>query len=143
MAADSQNVKKIAADSPEKQSGSSLGTIIRFGLIAVLVGVIAKPYLFKTSEPAKAQSFQIAGETMGTVWTATVCADAQTLTEKDLTVDAAAEPAKSCEELLQRFIQKQLDAVDLAASTFKPESDISRFNASQSTEWFPVSETTA
>ncbi|MBR2004728.1 MAG: FAD:protein FMN transferase [Thermoguttaceae bacterium] len=143
MAAASQNAKKIAADSSEKQSGSSFGTIIRFGLIAVLVGFIAKPYLFKAPEPAKAHPFEIAGETMGTVWNATVCADAQTLTEKDLAVDADAEPAKSCEELLQRFIQKQLDAVDLAASTFKPESDISRFNASQSTEWFPVSETTA
>jgi len=143
MAAASQNAKKIAADSSEKQSGSSLGTILRFVLIAVLVGFIAKPYLFKAPEPAKAHPFEIAGETMGTVWNATVCADAQTLTEKDLAVDADAEPAKSCEELLQRFIQKQLDAVDLAASTFKPESDISRFNASQSTEWFPVSETTA
>lgn len=143
MAADSQNAKKIAADSSEKQSGSSFGTIIRFGLIAVLVGFIAKPYLFKAPEPAKAHPFEIAGETMGTVWNATVCADAQTLTEKDLAVDADAEPAKSCEELLQRFIQKQLDAVDIAASTFKPESDISRFNALQSTEWFPVSETTA
>ncbi|MBR4104114.1 MAG: FAD:protein FMN transferase [Thermoguttaceae bacterium] len=143
MAAASQNAKKIAADSSEKQSGSSFGTIIRFGLIAVLVGFIAKPYLFKAPEPAKAHPFEIAGETMGTVWNATVCADAQMLTEKDLAVDADAEPAKSCEELLQRFIQKQLDAVDLAASTFKPESDISRFNASQSTEWFPVSETTA
>ena len=143
MAAASQNAKKIAADSSEKQSGSSLGTILRFVLIAVLVGFIAKPYLFKAPEPAKAHPFEIAGETMGTVWNATVCADAQTLTEKDLTVDSEAEPAKSCEELLQRFIQKELDAVDLAASTFKPESDISRFNASQSTEWFPVSETTA
>lgn len=143
MAADSKYTKTIAADSSEKQSGSSLGTIIRFGLIAVLVGFIAKPYLFKTPEPAKAHPFEIAGETMGTVWNATVCADAQTLTEKDLAVDADAEPAKSCEELLQRFIQKQLDAVDLAASTFKPESDVSRFNASQSTEWFPVSATTA
>ncbi|MBQ7813302.1 MAG: FAD:protein FMN transferase, partial [Thermoguttaceae bacterium] len=143
MAAASQNAKKIAADSSEKQSGSSFGTIVRIALIALLVGFFLKPYLFKAPEPAKAHPFEIAGETMGTVWNATVCADAQTLTEKDLAVDADAEPAKSCEEFLQRFIQKQLDAVDLAASTFKPESDVSRFNASQSTDWFPVSETTA
>lgn len=143
MADASQDTKKLAAKSQEKSGGSSFGTIVRFALIAVLVGFIAKPYLFKAPEPAKAHPFEIAGETMGTVWNATVCADAQTLTEKDLTVDSEAEPAKSCEELLQRFIQKELDAVDLAASTFKPESDISRFNASQSTEWFPVSETTA
>lgn len=143
MADASKNSKKIAAETRENSGGSSFGTIVRFALIAVLVGFIAKPYLFKAPEPAKAHPFEIAGETMGTVWNATVCADAQTLTEKDLTVDAEAAPAKSCEELLQRFIQKQLDAVDLAASTFKPESDISRFNASQSTEWFPVSATTA
>lgn len=143
MADDSKSTKKIAAEPRENSGGSSFGTFIRFALIAVLVGFFAKPYLFKPAETPKAQSFEIAGETMGTVWNATVCADAQTLTEKDLSVDSEAEPAKSCEELLQRFIQKQLDEVDLAASTFKPESDVSRFNASQSTEWFPVSETTA
>lgn len=143
MAADSKNTKKTAAEPRENSGGSSFGTLIRFALIAVLVGFFAKPYLVKPAQTPKTQLFEIAGETMGTVWNATVCADAQTLTEKDLTVDAEAEPAKSCEELLQRFIQKELDAVDLAASTFKPESDISRFNASQSTDWFPVSETTA
>ncbi|MBQ5789175.1 MAG: FAD:protein FMN transferase, partial [Thermoguttaceae bacterium] len=143
MAADSKNTKKTAAEPRENSGGSSFGTLIRFALIAVLVGFFAKPYLVKPAQTPKTQLFEIAGETMGTVWNATVCADAQTLTEKDLTVDAEAEPAKSCEELLQRFIQKELDAVDLAASTFKPESDVSRFNASQSTEWFPVSETTA
>ena len=143
MAADSKDTKTIAADSRENTGGSSFGTIIRFGLIAALAAFMLKPYLFKAPQTPKTQSFEIAGETMGTVWNATVCADAQTLTEKDLTVDSEAEPAKSCEELLQRFIQKELDAVDLAASTFKPESDVSRFNASQSTDWFPVSETTA
>lgn len=143
MAADSKNTKKTAAEPRENSGGSSFGTLIRFALIAVLVGFFAKPYLVKPAQTPKTQLFEIAGETMGTVWNATVCADAQTLTEKDLTVDAEAEPAKSCEELLQRFIQKELDAVDLAASTFKPESDVSRFNASQSTDWFPVSETTA
>ena len=143
MAADSKNTKKLAADPRENTGGSSLGTIVRFALIAVLVGFFAKPYLVKPAKTPKTQLFEIAGETMGTVWNATICADAQTLTEKDLSVDAEADPAKSCEELLQRFVQKELDAVDLAASTFKPESDVSRFNASQSTEWFPVSETTA
>lgn len=143
MGADAPKKSKKAAESFETSGTSLRGTIVRFTLIAVLVGFFAKPYLFKTPETPKAQPFEIAGETMGTVWNATICADAQTLTEKDLSVDSEAEPAKSCEELLQRFVQKELDAVDLAASTFKPESDISRFNASQSTEWFPVSETTA
>ncbi len=143
MAAESKNTKTIAAESQEKSGGSSFGTLVRFGVIAALAAFMLKPYLFKETKTPKAQLFEIAGETMGTVWNATICADAQTLTEKELTFDAEAEPAKSCEELLQRFVQKELDAVDLAASTFKPESDISRFNASQSTEWFSVSETTA
>lgn len=143
MGADAPKKSKKAAELRETDGGSSFGTIIRFALIAVLVGFIAKPYLFKAPEPSKTHPFEIAGETMGTVWNATVCADAQTLTEKDLAVDSEAAPAQSCEELLQRFVQKQLDEVDLAASTFKPESDVSRFNASQSTDWFPVSETTA
>lgn len=143
MAVESKNTKTIAAESQEKSGGSSFGTLVRFGVIAALAAFMLKPYLFKETKTPKAQLFEIAGETMGTVWNATICADAQTLTEKELTFDAEAEPAKSCEELLQRFVQKELDAVDLAASTFKPESDISRFNASQSTEWFSVSETTA
>ncbi|MBR4835265.1 MAG: FAD:protein FMN transferase [Thermoguttaceae bacterium] len=144
MAADaSQTSKKIAAETASQPTGSPVGTFIRFGLIAALAAFMLKPYLFKGEEPPKSQPFAVMGETMGTVWSAQICSDAQTLAQKDFATDADAEIAKSCEELLQRFVQRELDAVDLAASTFKPDSDVSRFNRSQSTEWFPVSETTA
>ncbi len=143
MAADaSKTSKKIAAE-PARPTGSPVGTFIRFGLIAALAAFMLKPYLFKSEEPPKSQPFAVMGETMGTVWNAQICSDAQTLAQKDFATEANAEIATSCEELLQRFVQRELDAVDLAASTFKPDSDVSRFNRSRSTDWFPVSETTA
>lgn len=40
-------------------------------------------------------------------------------------------------------IQKALDDVDNAMSTYKPDSEVCRFNASESTDWFPVSAKTA
>lgn len=143
MADASKTSKKIAAEPAAKPTGSLVVALVRFGLIAALAAFMLKPYLFKSEEPPKSQPFHIAGQTMGTVWNAQICADAQTLAKKDLATDPNAEIAKSCEELLQRFVQRELDAVDLAASTFKPDSDASRFNRSQSTEWIPVSATTA
>ncbi|MGL6225624.1 MAG: FAD:protein FMN transferase [Thermoguttaceae bacterium] len=44
---------------------------------------------------------------------------------------------------LQTAVQKALDAVDQMMSTYKVDSDVSRFNAFDSTDWFPVSAETA
>jgi len=40
-------------------------------------------------------------------------------------------------------IQEELDRVDRLMSTYKPDSELSRFNASRSPDWFPVSKETA
>ena len=44
---------------------------------------------------------------------------------------------------LQRRIDAALETVNEQMSTYRPESEISRFNASESTDWFPVSPATA
>ncbi|MGL6193562.1 MAG: FAD:protein FMN transferase, partial [Thermoguttaceae bacterium] len=44
---------------------------------------------------------------------------------------------------LKNWVQTALDGVDSAMSTYRADSEVSRFNASDSTDWFPVSEETA
>lgn len=73
------------------------------------------------------QRIEAKGETMGTTWSVKVYTN-----QIDWT------PIK-----LTSFVQLSLDAVDRAMSTYKPDSDISRFNASSSTDWFEISEETA
>jgi thiamine biosynthesis lipoprotein len=44
---------------------------------------------------------------------------------------------------IQADIDTRLDAIENQMSTWRPESELSRFNASESIEWFPVSNDTA
>jgi thiamine biosynthesis lipoprotein len=71
----------------------------------------------------------MAGAVMGTTWNATVV-----VTSPEESRKAAA---------LQPRVQAALDEVDRLMSTYKPESEISRFNAHASTEAFEVSALTA
>jgi FAD:protein FMN transferase len=74
----------------------------------------------------RAPSWQLSGNTMGTQFTVTV---------------AQAMPAPLREEL-QQDIEAVLQEVEDAMSTYLVHSEISRFNASDSTNWFSVSEST-
>lgn len=68
------------------------------------------------------EMLQVAGSTMGTTYSVKVVQpthDAQTL---------------------QTVIDERLEAINQQMSTWRPESEISRFNATLSTEWFPVSQ---
>ena len=67
------------------------------------------------------------GEVMGTTWHAQIV-------ETQAPADAAT---------LRRGIVAAFDAVDAAMSTWKPASELSRFNAARSTDWVPVSAPTA
>ncbi len=67
---------------------------------------------------------RLSGPTMGTVWNATLILPA------DSTLDAAA---------LQAGIERELEAVNASMSTYRPDSEISRFNAAPVDEWFQVS----
>jgi thiamine biosynthesis lipoprotein len=72
-------------------------------------------------EPAE---LQLTGPTMGTVWRATVILPAGS------ELDAAQ---------VQAGIESQLESVNASMSTYRPDSEISRFNTAPVGEWFPVS----
>jgi FAD:protein FMN transferase len=64
----------------------------------------------------------ISGQTMGSAWTAKLVG-----------------PLPLPAEELRAGAQAQFDAVNLALSTYRPDSDLSRFNADDSGEWVVVS----
>ena len=75
------------------------------------------------SGPAKSPGETlISGQTMGSAWTAKL-----------------AGPLPVPAEELRAGAQAQFDAVNLALSTYRPDSDLSRFNADESGEWVVVS----
>ena len=85
--------------------------------------IIAAFLLSSCGEPP---SYELSGATMGTRFSVTI-----------------AQPLEApLREQLQRQIEAELDAVENAMSTYVVHSDISRFNASTSTGWFPVGEDT-
>ena len=69
----------------------------------------------------------LAGETMGTTWSVRFA--------KPLSADESA--------AVRVKIEGVLGAVDAAMSTWRPDSELSRFNAAETTDWFPVSAETA
>ncbi|MCF0234084.1 MAG: FAD:protein FMN transferase, partial [Thermoguttaceae bacterium] len=136
--------KQLENAAPTQSGGGSLfGTLIRFGVIAALLFWLVKPYLIKGQDASTPTIFNVAGRTMGTVWSAGVCADSARLAELNIDPETGDVVAKSCEELLKKIIQHELDKIDFATSTYKADSEISRFNRSELTEWFDVSPETA
>src|SRR5687767_9878047 len=73
------------------------------------------------SEPAGAVS-QLLGSTMGGSWSVRLA--------RPLDADAA--------DKLRASVQETLDRVDRQMSTWKPDSDVSRFNAHRGSDWFAV-----
>jgi thiamine biosynthesis lipoprotein len=74
-----------------------------------------------TGCPSAPQS-QLIGSTMGTAWTVRLARPLDPAAAARLTAD----------------VQAVLDRVDGQMSTWKPASDLSRFNAYRGTDWFPV-----
>jgi len=74
-----------------------------------------------------AATTRLAGKTMGTTWSVV-------LGKAPDGVDPAS---------LQPLLQQKLDRINKLMSTYDPDSEISRFNDSSSTEWFTVSPETA
>ncbi|MBQ9874901.1 MAG: FAD:protein FMN transferase [Thermoguttaceae bacterium] len=141
--------KTVSAENVEERpQGSNSGLFIRVGIVALLVLYMLKPYLLdkpKTDEN-RGQVFAVEGKTMGTYWSALVCASTDQLlqinNDEEMTSDEE-EPIDACETLLAKIVQKRLDFVDSIASTYRADSEISKFNASDSTDWFDVSPETA
>ncbi len=142
--------QQTSTQAPEEQvaNNSKSGAIVRYAIVAILVVFFLKPYFVKEKEaPLAAQTFRIAGSTMGTTWEAAVAASPSYIvelnskgTEDAENVEASTEPkVRSCEDFLANVVQKRLDRIDAIASTYKYDSEISKFNRSESTEWFEVS----
>ena len=125
--------------------------IIRVLLVLGLVYFTVKPYLDKPREDDSArQTFKIVGKTMGTQWHAAIVSSSARLVKLNYESDSGKnkqlldqpedEIIDSCEALLSRIVQRELDKIDASASTYRADSEVSRFNRSKSTDWFPVSE---
>ena len=69
-------------------------------------------------------AWETRGTTMGTTYSVTV---------------VAGEPAQQPDETLADRLDELLRGIEQAMSTYLVHSDVSRFNATRSTEWFPVS----
>jgi thiamine biosynthesis lipoprotein len=87
-------------------------------LIILLVGV-----LFLAGCGAREQTLALAGSTMGTTWSVQIPHPAPDLDQAALYAD----------------IDALLDQVNGRMSTYRPDSELSRFNAAETTDWFPVS----
>ena len=135
-----KNATTAAANEDQPEQNSSLaGSIIRYVLVAALGFYLLKPYFFdKPKLEMGRQNFAVHGETMGTTWNAIICATPSQLVEINSNSPNDEETVDSCEILLSRLIQKELDKIDSLASTYKTDSDVSKFNRSESTDWFDV-----
>lgn len=77
-------------------------------------------------ENPSVETFRFEGRTMATSWSVVVVADSS--------LDAGS---------LQVDLQQRLDRINRLMSTFDPDSELSRFNHYQGTDWFQISQETA
>ncbi|MEZ6123342.1 MAG: FAD:protein FMN transferase [Planctomycetaceae bacterium] len=80
--------------------------------------------LLFTSLTMAADAMKISGTTMGTVYSVVIDSPSSTL---------------GSAEQVQAKIEARLDDINARMSTWQSDSEISRFNASDSTDWFPIS----
>lgn len=85
--------------------------------VAVLLACLARA----------ATPLALTGETMGTTWTVKV---------------VSANKAPDANQI-RATIQSRLDELESAMSTYRDDSEVSRFNRARATNWFPVSSDTA
>jgi thiamine biosynthesis lipoprotein len=112
-----------AAD-PPRRSGFALSGRAKVLLPLVLLLLLAASVHRLACAPPPLAQAEFSGESMGTSWSV-----------KLAVVDLAA--AERVE--IEHVIESELRAVDEAMSTWRPDSELSRFNAHGSTEPFPVS----
>ena len=83
--------------------------------------LIAASFVSCVNAQSPENQVSLSGTTMGTTWSV-----------KAITTGDAAVPDEG-------LLTDELTAVNAAMSTWDPDSEISRFNSSQSTDWFDVS----
>lgn len=105
----------LVADYPSRRGSHSRGWLFAFlgaACLCLIQGCVERDL-----------SIQLAGETMGTSWHVTVVPDAKT-------PDAAT---------LQAGINAVLEEVNSSMSTYRSDSEISRFNNAETDQWFGIS----
>lgn len=99
-------------------------TAARHGLIGrLVVALLLGALLAAGCSEEGADLLRLQGETMGTTWS----------------VQVVAPPADLDAEQLRQAIEARLADVNSQMSTYDPQSELSRFNASTSSDWIPVS----
>lgn len=114
---------------PEPSSGRFAAGAVWLAVLAALVGLFVYRQLGTPSSPAPAREQHFSGATMGTSYSVRVAPE------------GPLEAARVAE--LSSRIQRVVDEVDAAMSTYKPESEVSRFNRHRSQSPFPLSAATA
>lgn len=97
----------------------------RVNLGTLCVGLVA---LLVASQASAAAPSTLIGETMGTTWSVKI---------------APPPVVKLDTRELRAAIQSRLDDLEAAMSTYRADSEVSRFNRAATTNWFPVSPDTA
>ena len=96
-------------------------------ILLLLVTCLLLLAVLLTPREASRGAGRLEGKTMGTTWS----------------VALGRVPATVNTRELQPLLQQQLDRVNRLMSTYDPDSEVSRFNDSKSSDWFPVSAETA
>ena len=93
---------------------------MRVKLTAIVLALLAGAC---TRDSSRLPTVELVGSAMGTTWNARLVAP----------------PARLDSVALTAELDGLFDAIEQAMSTYRPDSELSRFNAAQSTDWFPVS----
>ncbi|MDR0869299.1 MAG: FAD:protein FMN transferase [Planctomycetaceae bacterium] len=113
---------------PPPQEQQSFGSVMRYLIVLAVAGIAV--YYAYFNNPVEYSAQEAKGSTMATSYSVKVRDF-----PKSKNVDAWSSVAEK--------IQRCLDDIDCRMSTFKPDSEVSRFNMSDSTDWFSVSPETA
>lgn len=100
------------------QTPNSLNRIRSLAIVFVALALM--PF-----DDSQAETVSLSGQTMGTTYSVKLVAASIRMTDG-----------------LAERIEQRLSEIDDAMSTWKDDSEISRFNASKSTDWFPISQDT-
>lgn len=101
--------------------------LLRAAILGLVLFLLRGPSSANGQAAADDALYELTGTTMGTIEFKVLIPKGDSPTVKSLAGE----------------VRARLDDINAAMSTYLPDSELSRFNASQTTEWFPVSLPTA
>jgi len=112
----------ISADKSRKSHSPEWFFFVRPGVAALCLVALSLLLLAACSEPPR--QLKLSGASMGTTWHVTAILPARVISD---------------ETQLLEGIESRLEAVNASMSTYRPESEISRFNSAPVGDWFSIS----